>query len=392
MAAKVIHAVTVAQTLKLMKGQLAYLEEKGYETRAMSSKGNYVKYYEQAEGVKVLNVEMEREISLLKDLASLIACIKLFSKEKPDIVNAGTPKAGLIAMLAAMLTGVPIRIYNVLGLRLETTTGVKKHVLLTAEKIAAAAATHVLSVSPSLSEQLIELDIAKPEKIKVLGSGSLNGFNIADFELNDKLHTKVDSLKKQLGLSKENLVVGYMGRITKDKGVEETVSAFLGLSRKFSHMRLLIVGCFEEGDPIDDVTKQAVLEHPSIIHVPYQEDPIPYFYMMDIFLFLTKREGFGNVSIEAALAGKPVIAADVTGARDTVTDWETGFLVDPENSVEVMNRLLLLIKDKPLRQRFGANGKVQAESKYNNEDIWQELDQFYQQLLVQQAGSIQRSV
>lgn len=392
MAGKVIHAVTVAQTLKLMKGQLAYLEDKGYETKALSSKGDYIKDYEQAEGVKVLNVEMEREISLLKDLSSLIACVKLFYKEKPDIVNAGTPKAALIAMLAAFITGVPIRIYNVLGLRLETTTGLKRLTLLTAEKITATAATHILSVSPSLSEQLVSYGIAAPEKIKVLGNGSLNGFNLADFELDDERRMETDSLKKELGLSKDHLVVGFMGRITRDKGVAETVAAFLGLSRRYPQLRLLVVGDFEEGDPVDEKTKQEILDNPSIILVPYQKDPIPYFHMMDIFLFLTKREGFGNVSIEASLAGKPVIVSDVTGARDTVSDWETGLLVDPQNGAEVINRLELLINDKALRQRLGANGKVHAEANYSNEAIWMELEHFYHELLLQQTGALQRII
>ncbi|HSP23222.1 MAG TPA: glycosyltransferase family 4 protein [Planococcus sp. (in: firmicutes)] len=391
MAAKVIHAVTVAQTLKLMKGQLAYLETKGYDTKALSSQGDYIQVYEQSEGVKVLNVEMEREISLLKDLTSLIACIKLFSKEKPDIVNAGTPKAGLIALLAAFFTGVPIRIYNVLGLRLETTTGLKRLILLTAEKIAATAATHILSVSPSLSAELVAQGITAPEKIKVLGNGSINGFNLADFEWDDELRMKTDSLKKELGLSKDHLVVGFMGRMTKDKGFAETVAAFLGLSHRYPHLRLLVVGDFGDGDPIDEKTKRELLGNPSIIHVPYQKDPIPYFYMMDIFLFLTKREGFGNVSIEAALAGKPVIAGDVTGARDTVSDWETGFLVDPQNAEEVMHRLEILINDKALRQRLGANGKIHAEAHYSNETIWVELEHFYHHLLAEQAGALQRT-
>ena len=391
MAAKVIHAVTVAQTLKLMRGQLAYLEKQGYEVKALSSMGDYVQDFEKSEGVQVLNVEMEREISLLKDLASLIACIKLFSKEKPDIVNAGTPKAGLIAMLASFITGVPVRIYNVLGLRLETTTGLKRLILWTAEKITATCATHILSVSPSLSAQLTDMGIAAPEKIKVLGNGSLNGFNVAEFELDAGLRQKIASLKKDLGLSKEHFVIGYMGRITKDKGVIESVAAFLELSRKNPRLRLLVVGDFEDGDPIDEASKQEILENPSIIQVPYQKDPIPYFYLMDIFLFLTKREGFGNVSIEAALAGIPPIVGDVTGARDTVSDWETGFLVDPQNGAEVVHRLELLINDTALRQRFGANGKVYAEAHYSNEQIWLELEQFYQQALAEQAVALQRT-
>ncbi|QDY44730.1 glycosyltransferase family 4 protein [Planococcus glaciei] len=164
MAVKVMHAVTVPQSLKLMRGQLAYLKRQGYEVGALSSEGDYIKEYEAYEDVKVLTVNMEREISLIQDFKSLVACIRLIRKERPDIINTGTPKAGLIVTLAAFICRVPIRIYNVLGLRMETTSGLKRRILLTAEKIAAAAATDVLSVSSSLKEQLVELGIAPEEK------------------------------------------------------------------------------------------------------------------------------------------------------------------------------------------------------------------------------------
>jgi glycosyltransferase involved in cell wall biosynthesis len=391
MAAKILQAVTVAQSLKLMKGQLAYLENQGYSVKALSSDGDYIEEYEASEGVEVLKLEMEREISLTQDLKSLLACIKLIRQERPDIVSAGTPKAGLIVTLAAFVCGVPVRVYNVLGLRLETTTGLKRNILMLAEKIAASSATHVLAVSPSLKTQLVSLGIAKEEKISIFGEGSYNGFNLESFHPSEKLADEINALKLRYGLRKENTVIGFAGRLTKDKGVEEMVDAFLCLHRQDPNLRLLIMGEFETGDAIKETTKKEILVNSSIIYIGYQKEPTAHYFLMDIFLFLTKREGFGNVSVEAALAGVPVIAADVTGAKDTVLDGETGYLVNPNDAAAVQEKLDRLLKDPVLRKRLGEKGKEWAEANFSNKDIWHEMDLFYQQQLAASYVSLERA-
>jgi glycosyltransferase involved in cell wall biosynthesis len=391
MAIKVMHAVTAPQSLKLMKGQLAYLKKRGYEVGAISSKGDYIEAFKAYEGVEVLTVHMEREISLIQDFKSLLACIRLIRKEQPDIINAGTPKAGLIITLAAFLCKVPIRIYSVLGLRMETTSGLKRKILLVAEKIAAASATDVLAVSQSLKEQLVKLEIAPENKVRILGHGSYNGFDLESFSMDAQLQSEIGRLRTSLGLNSEHQVIGYVGRFTKDKGIEELVESFLRLSVKNPELRLLIVGEFESGDPVNEQTYQEINENPCIIHVDYQEDPTPYYFLMDVFVFLTKREGFGNVSLEASLAGIPVLAADVTGARDTVLPEETGLLVNPDNVNEVIDKINYLLCNPELRRQMGANGRKWGQDNFSNEVIWGEMDDFYQKLLIQRAGAFEIS-
>lgn len=391
MAAKILQAVTIAQSLKLMKGQLAYLESQGYSAKALSSNGKFIEEYEAAEGVKVLTVEMEREISLLQDLKSLLACIKLIHQERPDIVSAGTPKAGLIVTLAAFLCGVPVRVYNVLGLRLETTSGLKRRILLLAEKIAALSATHVVAVSPSLKVQLVALGIANEEKISIFGQGSYNGFDLESFQQNEKLSVEMSSLKKRYGLKESNKVIGFAGRMTKDKGIEEMVDVFLLLHKKDPDLRLLLMGDFEEGDPVNEATRKEIEENDAIIFAGYQHDPVAHYFLMDVFLFLTKREGFGNVSLEAALAGVPVIAADVTGAKDTVIEGETGYLVNPDDQADVLAKLERLLADPDLRKRLGENGKAWGEANFSNQDIWREMDHFYRQQLAASSAALEQA-
>ncbi|WP_211654763.1 glycosyltransferase family 4 protein [Planococcus alpniumensis] len=386
MSAKVLYAMTIAQSLQLVKGQLKTLEMRGYEVKALSSKGSYAEIFEQEEGVKVLHVNMEREIALKQDLKSLFACIRVIRSEKPDIVNAGTPKAGLIVSLAAYFCRVPVRIYNVLGLRLETTGGIKRQILLMAEKIAAASSTHLLAVSPSLKRQIVALGIAPADKIKILGHGSVNGFDLQRFELDDDMQGRVEKKRQAYGWTGDELVLGSMGRITKDKGIDETVRAFTELHAQHPHLRLLIVGNYESADAVSEWTRKTITDHPYIVHEDYQLDPVPFYYLMDLFLFLTKREGFGNVSAEAALTGMPVIAADVTGARDTLVDGETGYLVDPDSHADVMGKLDKLISDPGLREAMGAAGQEWVRHNFSNETLWEEMDQYYRSCLLERSS------
>lgn len=386
MTAKVLHAMTIAQSLQLVRGQLKTLESRGFEVKALTSEGSYAEIFEQEEGVKVLHVNMEREIALKRDLDSLFACIRVIRAEKPDIVNAGTPKAGLIVSLAAYFCRVPVRIYNVLGLRLETTDGIKRQILLMAEKIAAASATHLLAVSPSLKQQIVELGIAPAEKIRILGHGSVNGFDLERFEWNEDMKGKVEKKRQAYGWTGEELVIGSMGRITKDKGIDETVRAFTELHAQYPNLRLLIVGDYESADAVSEWTRETITDHPAIVHEDYQLDPVPFYHLMDLFLFLTKREGFGNVSAEAALAGIPVIAADVTGARDTLLDGKTGFLVDPDSHRDVLEKLDKLISDPELREALGAAGREWVRQNFSNEVLWEEMDNYYRNCLLERSS------
>ncbi|MFD1862118.1 glycosyltransferase family 4 protein [Planococcus chinensis] len=377
MGTKVIYAVTIAESLVFLKGQLKYLEGRGYEAAAVCSDGPYTDEFEQQEGTRVMRLGMERDISLKKDLKSLVECIRMIRRERPDIVNASTPKAGLIVTLAAYLCGVPIRIYTMRGLRMETTSGIKRRILLTAEKIAAGAATHCLAISESLKDQVVDFRIASSDKVSVLGRGSGDGFDVSRFHESSELLRKVEDLKNKYGISKDSFVLGFTGRLTKDKGIVELVQSFNKLKASYGNLKLLIVGEYDQTDPVPEEARNEIESNPDIIHAGFQRDPIPYFHLMDVFVFLTKREGFGNVSIEAALSGVPVVVSGVTGARDTIVDGKSGFLVDPENEKDIREKLELLILAPELRGRMGEFGRKWAEENFSNETIWQELDQYY---------------
>ncbi|HSP23220.1 MAG TPA: glycosyltransferase family 4 protein [Planococcus sp. (in: firmicutes)] len=383
MAAKVIHAVTISESLVFLEGQLKYLNSRGYDAKALSSNGGFAEEFADKEGTQVLLLDMEREISLAKDFGALIKCIRILRQEKPDIVNASTPKAGLIVTLAALICGVPIRIYNMRGLRLETTGGLKRRILLAAEKVSAGAATHCLAVSNSLRDQVIDFKIADSRKISVLGKGSGDGFDVGRFQLDSEKEREMKELKTAYGFGPDDLVLGFAGRLTNDKGITELVNVFEHLARKYENLKLLIVGNYESTDPVAEETKSKIEGHPDITFTGFQKDPVPFFHMMDVFVFLTKREGFGNVSIEAALSGIPVVVSNVTGAKDTIVDGRNGFLVDGENQEDIAEKLELLILAPELRAQMGEFGQRWAADNFSNATIWNELDGFYQQCMAE---------
>ncbi|QDY44729.1 glycosyltransferase family 4 protein [Planococcus glaciei] len=231
--------------------------------------------------------------------------------------------------------------------------------------------------------------LRRKRKIRIFGKGSYNGFNLESFKQTEQLKKEIEELRNSYGLTNKHTVLGYVGRLTKDKGIEELLESFLQLHEKNSEMRLLVVGEFETGDPVSSQTYEEINNNPHIIYINYQKNPIPFYFLMDVFVFLTKREGFGNVSLEASLAGVPVLAADVTGAKDTVIPGETGLLVNPTDIKDITEKIAYLVANPELRKQLGANGKKWGEEHFGNEQIWGEMDSFYQQLLIQKAAAFE---
>lgn len=366
---KIFQLVTVSKSIPLMKGQIEYLRDKGLDVHVVSSEGPEQHTYS-SDITHVVN--MEREISLKNDLKSLINMIRLFKKEKPYIVNSGTPKAGLIGTLAAFITRRPVRIYTVRGLRLETAKGFKYKILYAMEKLAMSCATDIIAISESLKDKIVELGLEKKEHIKVLGHGSSNGINLNNFT-KDKTIIPYELKEKLAG----HFVIGYVGRIVKDKGIHEIIEAFKIIQKKYNKVKLLIVGPIEKDDSISKEDYQYLQNNLNIIMTGHVNDTVNYYNHMDVLVFPTYREGFGNVSIEAQAVEVPVIVNNVTGAKDTLINHVTGYLVEKGNYNQIAQKLEFLINNPAIRKQLGINGRENVESKFRNEIIWKHLETIY---------------
>ena len=377
---RLVCVVTISMSTKFFEGQLAYLAERGFDVTMVSSPGHELESMAR-NGVATWAIPMEREISPLRDVRSLWALWRLFRKLRPDIVNVGTPKAGLLGTLAARMAGVPCVVYTLHGLRLETTSGWKRRLLITTERTACKLADSVCCVSRSLQKRAVDIGIVRLGKTRVVGQGTVNGVDTASFMPKDQTRKIAGDIRSALGIPAEARVLGFVGRFTRDKGVEELYRAFTCLKADYPDLRLLMVGDFESGDPVPADLRSSIDTDPNVIQTGFVSDVAPYYSIMDVLAFPTHREGFGLVSIEAQAAEVPVVASNATGAIESVVDTVTGFVVPVGDIDQLEGAIRRLLDDPDLRKRMGRAGREWVVHNFRREIVWEALLVDYSKLL-----------
>lgn len=378
-----LYCVTVPLSAwTLLRGQLAHFREQGYEVHLACAPGPALSDVARREGVTVHEVVMDREAtSLLRDLRSLAAMIALMRQIRPDVVNAGTPKAGLIGMLAAWIVGVRARVYVLRGLRLETATGRTRRMLTFTEKLACRCAHRVVCVSDSLRERAVQTGLVSETKAIVVGSGSSNGVELERFRPDPALLREAATARERLGLDEDARTVGFIGRLTRDKGIVELIEAFERLYAEDSSRRLLLVGDTEHGDPLPAHTHEVLDRHPGVVRAGFVAETAPYYQLMAVLCLPSYREGFPNAPLEAAAGGRPTVTTDATGARDSVADGTTGYVV-PLGDVEALTAALgRLLSDPATCGDMGAQAQIRAAEEFSPDRVWNGLDTVYQELL-----------
>lgn len=337
---KIIRSSTVPQSLETFcKGLLKELSE-DYDVIALSSPGEALDLVASREGVRTIAVPMERHISILKDLKSLFVLIRVFRKERPDMVHSITPKAGLLCMMAAWWTRVPVRIHTFTGLVFPTSKGLIKRVLMLTDRITCACATHVIPEGEGVKNDLAENKITR-KPLQVLGYGNVRGVDMDYYARTPEVEGKAESLRDPY-----KFTFLFVGRIVRDKGINELVAAFRRLAVANPDVRLYLVGAFEENlDPVDPLTQEAIMMDRRIVSVGRKTgtDLLAYYAASDCFVFPSYREGFPNTVLEAGAMGLPSIVTDINGSREIISDGFNGLVVpsrDEEALYEAMKRVI----------------------------------------------------
>ena len=377
---RLIIALSDPFCLAFIKGQAKYMKERGFEVYLFCPKGYDIEKFAIQEECVFVEIPYKREMSVLSDMKCLYMTYRKIREINPDIINAGTPKAGLLCMLAGKIAGTKIRIFTLRGLRSITLKGHRKNIIRISEKISCLCASRIIAISPSLKEEAIRLHLSSPHKFSVLLKGSSNGVDLKRFYANNELITKAEMKKKELNISPCSFIFGYVGRIVKDKGIEEVVLAFEKLQELYD-IKLILVGPYEANNPVSHFIVEKIKNNDDIIDVGYSDDIPLYSLLMDIIILASYREGFGNIVIEAAAMGTPAIVSNVPGARDSIVHNETGLLIEPKNIDSLFASMKYYIENQEIVKIHGLNGKKRVEEFFVNELIWKEQEKIYNTLI-----------
>ena len=374
MKKKSIRISTIPLSLDvLLQGQLRMLSEH-YEVVGVSSPGEELDKVAQREGIRTIAVPMERKISPFKDLVSLFRLIRLFHREKPWMVHSLTPKAGLLAMTAAWICRVPVRIHMFTGLVFPTTTGLKQKILMATDSITCACATNILPEGKGVKRDLKHFHItSKP--LQIIGNGNINGIDLEYFDRTPEVLEQAEKYRKE-----EVVTFCFVGRIVRDKGMNELVAAFQRLHQTYPNTRLVLVGPFEEQlDPVLPETRQAIEQQAAIEWMGWQDDIRPFLAASEVFVFPSYREGFPNVVLQAGAMGLPCIVTDINGSNEIISEGINGCIIPSQNEqalYEAMEKMLNLEE----RQKLAQQARPQIANRYERKALWKELLKFYRSL------------
>lgn len=374
---KLVIGITAEGSVNLLLGQLAYFKSLGYKTYLLAPLSDRSAKFCANEGCEHLVINIEREISIKNDFKTLWQIYKIFRTIKPDIVNLGTPKVSLLGMIAATLVGVKRRIYTCRGFRFEHEVGNKKKVLIWMEKITSLLAHKVICISNSVQTLGLEHNIFGAQKSLVINKGSSNGVNLDLFN-REKIDQEFTKQLREKYKLEHTFNFGFVGRMVDRKGINELYDVFCNLYEQNNNLRLILVGPFEMSQIANKNLVEQIDAHPGIVNIGrvLQHDVPNYLTLIDVFVLPAWWEGFGNVLIQAASMGIPVISTDATGTKDAVSNNENGILIPIKDKEALKNSMLQMLENKVLREKMGKMG-IEWSKNFNRLDIWNEMNKIY---------------
>jgi len=375
MKPKLIRITTVPDSLDVfLKGFLKELS-RYYEVVAVSSPGDRLDIVHKREGVRTVSVPMERHISILKDFVSLIRLILLFQKEKPYIVHSMTPKAGLLAMVAAWVVRVPVRMHTFTGLVFPTSSGVKRMILILMDQLICFCANYVNPEGKGVANDLKQFKITdKP--LHIIANGNVRGVDLSWYNRTEDVVEQAKLIRMP-----DSFTFCFVGRLVGDKGINELVLAFNKLSEEYSHVRLILIGDFEENlDPLANETKVIIHQNKQLEYVGRQSDVRPFLAASDAFVFPSYREGFPNSVLEAGALGLPAIVTDINGCNEIIINGENGEIIPPRDEKALFDKMKEWVESPQKVAYMAKNARPLIEERYDQKLVWNALLEEYKRL------------
>lgn len=374
--AKIIRIATVPGSLYTFVRQQLVELKKEYDVVAVSSPGPKLKLLGEECGIRVVEVPMERHISILSDIKSLYQLIVVFIKERPDAIHSMTPKAGLLSMLAGKITGVSVRMHTFTGLVFPTSYGLKRKILMLTDKITCACATYINPEGFGVKKDLERFNITK-KPLYVIANGNVRGVDMKWYSRTEQVELKAKDLRVE-----DKVTFCYIGRIVKDKGINELVWAFSQLNKEYSNTRLILIGVLEDKlDPIKPEIYSEIMNNKSINYVGPQNDVRPWLAASDIYVFPSYREGMPNSLLEAGAMGLPSIVTNINGNNEIIVDGKNGEIIPARNQDALYNKMREWVNNKEKVSRMAGNARRMIGERYSQDIVLAETIKVYHELI-----------
>lgn len=372
----ILHVINIYFSLSYFGDQFKYFSQKGYKQHVICSPAAQLKEYSEEQGIEFEEVGISRKITLLADIYAIFKIARYIQKNKIDVIVGQTPKGALLAMIAGYIMRVPKRIYYRHGLVYETMTGFKRRMMIFLDRLTSLCSTKIVVVSDYLYKRSIDDKLNKASKQLILGKGTCGGIDSNNKFNPELINSKTqNALRKSLGIETNDFVIGFCGRLVKDKGIVELVDSFHILKNAHSNrkLKLLLVGGYEERDILPSSTIQKIENNPNIICTGFIYENIEYYYsLMSLFILPSYREGFGMALIEASAMEIPVLGTNHTGSKDALIDNKTGFYIS--NSVDSILNGINKILEHSNPSLLGKEGRRFVVSNFDNLVLWPKIE------------------
>lgn len=398
----ILHVVNIYFVIPyFIGGQFRWFARKGYRMHVVCSASEYLDEYAREQGFDYRVLPVLRSVNPVQDIKTIIGICRYIREKQIGIVVGHTPKGGLLSMIAAWLMRVPKRIYFRHGLVYQTSHGLKRFILMTVDRVASFCATKIVCVSPSVLEHSIKDHLAPASKQLILHKGTCCGidtegkFNPANIDAK-----KLAAMKQKWGINDGDWVVGYSGRLVRDKGIIELVRAFRmlkaslqfrdsslendnsnselnsrGSKLKTINYKLLLVGMFEVRDALPEDVQQDIRHDKNIIWTDFQNSDMEYFYaMMNVYVLASYREGFPTGVLEAQAMGVPVITTCATGCCDSILEGKTGLFVG-HDATEIAQAIRSI--HDGTAGLSGSESRQWVRENFENHIVWREIEKLY---------------
>ena len=374
----ILHVVNIYFVIPyFLGGQFEYFRELGYELDVVCSKSPYLDPYAKQHNFGYREIPILRSINPIQDFKSIRQICRYIKDRQVGIVVGHTPKGGLLSMVAAWLMRVPKRVYFRHGLVYQTSSGLKRFILMSVDRLASLLATKIVCVSPSVLEQSIKDKLSPAHKQIVLGKGTCSGVDTqGKFNPQNINPEKMSLLKQKWGINDSDWIVGYTGRLVRDKGIMELVDAFDLVKVNNPRLKLLLVGMFEERDALPQEVQNWIKNDPQIVWTDFQNEDMEYFYaMMNVYVLMSYREGFPTGTLEAQSMGVPVITTRVTGCCDSIVEGETGVFVSREP--EELGKVIKAMSEGEITFSTERTRSWVMDN-FDNLRVWEEIKKLYE--------------